>query len=123
MAHMHRRNNSGSGIGSEEADREVARGSKSGGRIQNRRILDVGTGTGRAAILFARGGANVTAVDASAQMLEVARARAIADDLQNITFGIGDVHALDGPRHKSRAISIGLVLNELPVVARVFMPP
>jgi ubiquinone/menaquinone biosynthesis C-methylase UbiE len=67
------------------------------GRIQNRRILDVGTGTGRAALLFARGGARVTAIDASEQMLEVARARAAAEDVHGITFGVGDVHALDFP--------------------------
>src|SRR5213595_626682 len=41
------------------------------GRIQDRPILDVGTGTGRAALLMARGGADVTAVDASEQMLQV----------------------------------------------------
>ena len=35
------------------------------GPIRDRVILDVGTGTGRAALLLARGGANVTAVDAS----------------------------------------------------------
>src|SRR5579862_731128 len=46
------------------------------GRIQHRRILDVGTGTGRAALLFAHGGAEVTGVDASSEMLTVARERA-----------------------------------------------
>src|SRR5581483_8744274 len=56
------------------------------GRIQHRRILDVGTGTGRAALLFARGGARVTAVDASPQMLEVARARADEQGIRSITF-------------------------------------
>jgi len=65
------------------------------GRIQHRRILDVGTGTGRAALLFARGGARVTAVDASPQMLEVARARADEQGIRSITFGVGDAHALE----------------------------
>ena len=46
------------------------------GRIGGRTILDVGTGTGRAALMFALGGAKVTALDASDQMLAVARARA-----------------------------------------------
>jgi 2-polyprenyl-3-methyl-5-hydroxy-6-metoxy-1,4-benzoquinol methylase len=63
------------------------------GRIQDRTIVDVGTGTGRAAILMARGGARVTAVDASEQMLEVARARAAAEKLP-IRFVRGDAHAL-----------------------------
>ena len=38
-------------------------------------ILDVGTGTGRAALLLARGGARVTGVDASEEMLAIARTR------------------------------------------------
>jgi ubiquinone/menaquinone biosynthesis C-methylase UbiE len=63
------------------------------GRIKDRPILDVGTGTGRAALLMARGGADVTAVDASEQMLEVARRRA-ADEHARIRFERGDAHAL-----------------------------
>src|SRR5262249_31199958 len=63
------------------------------GRIQDRSIVDVGTGTGRAAILMARGGARVTALDASEQMLEVARQRA-ADEQLKIRFLQGDAHAL-----------------------------
>ena len=65
------------------------------GRIQHRRILDVGTGTGRAALLFARGGARVTAVDASEQMLEVARTRAAEQGIGSVKFALGDAHALD----------------------------
>ena len=44
--------------------------------IAGRRILDVGTGTGRAAIALALKGAAVTGVDASEEMLAVARRRA-----------------------------------------------
>ena len=64
------------------------------GRIQGRSILDVGTGAGRAALLLARGGAHVTAVDASEAMLAVARRRAIEDGV-NVRFLRGDAHALD----------------------------
>ncbi|MFI5179548.1 MAG: class I SAM-dependent methyltransferase [Vicinamibacterales bacterium] len=64
------------------------------GRIKERRILDVGTGTGRAALLFARGGAQVTGVDASEHMLAVARQRA-ADEGLTIRFLAGDAHALE----------------------------
>src|SRR5712691_1428532 len=46
------------------------------GDVEGRTILDVGTGTGRAALQMARGGARVTAVDASEEMLAVARRRA-----------------------------------------------
>ena len=80
------------------------------GRIQHRRILDVGTGTGRAALLFAQGGARVTAVDASPQMLAVARARAEERGIKSITFGIGDAHMLD---FRDRAFEVACCLRVL----------
>jgi len=66
------------------------------GRIHERDILDVGTGTGRAALLLARGGARVTAIDASEEMLAVARQRA-AEQRVKVRFKLGDVHALAFP--------------------------
>jgi ubiquinone/menaquinone biosynthesis C-methylase UbiE len=62
--------------------------------VTGKRILDVGTGTGRAAIALARRGATVTGVDASAEMLAVARRRAAESGVQ-VTFVQGDAHALD----------------------------
>jgi len=59
-------------------------------------VLDVGTGTGRAALLLARRGAAATGVDASVQMLDIARERARHDNLE-VTFGIGDAHHLEYP--------------------------
>lgn len=64
------------------------------GRIKDRQMLDVGTGTGRAALILAAGGAKVTAVDASEEMLAIARQRA-AEQLLAITFQQGDAHALE----------------------------
>ena len=64
------------------------------GRIKDRAMLDVGTGTGRAAFILALGGAKVTAVDASEEMLAIARQRA-AEQLLTIKFQRGDAHALD----------------------------
>jgi ubiquinone/menaquinone biosynthesis C-methylase UbiE len=66
------------------------------GRIQDRHILDVGTGTGRAALLLARGGARVTGVDASEAMLAIARQRAAQEGVP-VDFVRGDAHALDFP--------------------------
>jgi 2-polyprenyl-3-methyl-5-hydroxy-6-metoxy-1,4-benzoquinol methylase len=66
------------------------------GEVSHRRVLDVGSGTGRAALLLARAGANVTALDASEPMLAVARQRA-ADEGLPISFVVGDAHALDFP--------------------------
>src|SRR5438067_9261066 len=79
------------------------------GRIQHRRILDVGTGTGRAALLFARGGAYVTAVDASQEMLAIARQRA-AEQRVKVRFQVGDVHAL---RFPDRAFDVVVCLRVL----------
>ena len=81
------------------------------GRIHERPILDVGTGTGRAALLFARGGARVTGVDASEQMLAVARQRA-ADEGVKATFQIGDAHDLAFPdRAFDVAVSLRLLMH------------
>lgn len=66
------------------------------GRIKDRGIIDVGTGTGRAAVMLALGGARVTAVDASEEMLEVARRRA-EDAVVRVNFVRGDAHALKFP--------------------------
>jgi ubiquinone/menaquinone biosynthesis C-methylase UbiE len=58
-----------------------------------RHVLDVGTGTGRAALALAAAGARVTGVDASGEMLGVARARAAALGVTP-TFEVADAHAL-----------------------------
>jgi ubiquinone/menaquinone biosynthesis C-methylase UbiE len=62
--------------------------------LEGRRILDVGTGTGRAAIALAKRGAMVTGVDASAEMLDVAGRRA-RDAGARVTFTQGDAHRLE----------------------------
>ena len=64
------------------------------GSTRDQTILDVGTGTARAALLMARGGARVTAVDASEEMLAIARRRA-ADEHLSIQFLRGDAHRLE----------------------------
>ena len=79
------------------------------GRIKDRPIIDVGTGTGRAAILMARGGARVTAVDASEQMLEMARRRA-SDEGLFVKFVRGDAHAL---QFHAREFDVAICLRVL----------
>ena len=81
------------------------------GRIAERPILDVGTGTGRAALLFAAGGAHVTAIDASEEMLAIARQRAQTEGL-HVKFQLGDAHELDFPdRAFDVAISLRLLMH------------
>jgi ubiquinone/menaquinone biosynthesis C-methylase UbiE len=57
------------------------------------RFLDIGTGTGEIALRAARAGADVTALDISAQMLEQARSKAARESL-SITFAEGDVQQM-----------------------------
>jgi 2-polyprenyl-3-methyl-5-hydroxy-6-metoxy-1,4-benzoquinol methylase len=81
------------------------------GRIKDRQILDVGTGTGRAALLMARGGARVTAVDASEQMLAIAERRAAEEHL-SIRFLTGDAHRLEfGDRAFDVVMSLRVLMH------------
>ena len=57
------------------------------------RVVDVGCGTGNAALLAAARGARVTGVDPALRLLEVARERAAAETL-NVTFLAGEAAAL-----------------------------
>ncbi|HJR60989.1 MAG TPA: class I SAM-dependent methyltransferase [Vicinamibacterales bacterium] len=61
--------------------------------VAGRRVLDVGTGTGRGAIALAGRGAVVTGVDASEEMLAVARRRA-GEARVSVTFAREDAHRL-----------------------------
>jgi ubiquinone/menaquinone biosynthesis C-methylase UbiE len=81
--------------------------------VEGRRILDVGTGTGRAAIALAKRGAIVTAVDASAEMLEVAARRA-EEAHATITFSRGDAHHLEFPDRSFDAVVCLRVLMHTP---------
>lgn len=79
--------------------------------VAGRRILDVGTGTGRAAIALARRGALVTAVDASSEMLQVAARRA-HDAGVSVTFAPGDIHALEfGDRSFDAVVCLRVLMH------------
>lgn len=74
-------------------------------------VLDVGTGTGRAAIALARLGAVVTGVDASEEMLRVARQRADAAGVA-VRFERGDAHALPFPDGSfTAAVSLRVLMH------------
>jgi ubiquinone/menaquinone biosynthesis C-methylase UbiE len=81
------------------------------GQVRGRAVLDVGTGTGRAALILAREGATVTAIDASDAMLEIARQHAEAEGL-SVRFSTGDAHALEFPdRSFEIAVSLRVLMH------------
>lgn len=81
------------------------------GDTHGRAVLDAGTGTGRAALLLARAGAAVTAVDASSEMLAIARRRAIEEGA-TIRFLAGDLHALEfADRSFDVAVSFRVIMH------------
>jgi ubiquinone/menaquinone biosynthesis C-methylase UbiE len=61
--------------------------------LAGQRVVDVGCGTGNAALLAAVRGARVTGVDPAPRLLDVARGRAAAAAL-DVTFRAGDAAAL-----------------------------
>lgn len=81
--------------------------------VTGRTILDVGTGTGRAALALAVRGATVTGVDASAEMLAVAERRA-KDAGIAVTFIRGDAHGLDFRPQSFDAVTCLRVLMHTP---------
>jgi ubiquinone/menaquinone biosynthesis C-methylase UbiE len=83
------------------------------GDVSGRRILDMATGTGRAALALAKRGARVTGADASSEMLAVARRRA-ADAGLVIDFVQGDAHALAYPDRSFDAVVCLRMLMHVP---------
>lgn len=81
--------------------------------LEGRTVLDVGAGTGRSAIGLAVGGALVTGLDASAQMLEVARKRAAAS-LVPVRFAQADAHHLPvAARSVDAALSLRVLMHAI----------
>jgi SAM-dependent methyltransferase len=81
------------------------------GPLAGRTVIDVGTGTGRAAIALAARGAAVTGIDASDAMLRVGRERAAAREV-DVTFAAGDAHAIPYPdRSFDVAVSLRVLMH------------
>jgi SAM-dependent methyltransferase len=79
------------------------------GHLEGCSVLDVGTGTGRAALALSARGARVIGLDASVEMLRVALSRAEARGLC-ATFTLGDAHALPFER---RSFDVAVCLRVL----------
>ena len=82
------------------------------------RVLDVGCGTGNAALVAARAGAIVLGVDPAERLIEVARARA-AEARLDAAFALGDATALDAADDALDAVVsvFGVIFAEAPVAA------
>lgn len=78
-----------------------------------RRVVDVGTGTGRAAIGLATAGASVIGLDASLEMLRVAERRAQAAGT-SVQFGVADAHHLPlADRSVDGAVSLRVLMHTI----------
>jgi ubiquinone/menaquinone biosynthesis C-methylase UbiE len=81
--------------------------------LPGRTVVDVGSGTGRAALALAAGGASVVALDASSQMLGVARQRAGESGFV-LRFAISDAHALPlADRSVDAAVCLRVLMHAL----------
>lgn len=81
------------------------------GPVQGRRIIDVGTGTGRGAFLLAAAGARVTGIDASEEMLAIARTRAREMHIA-VDFTVGDAHKVEfSDRSFDIAVSLRVLMH------------
>ena len=81
------------------------------GPVQGRRIIDVGTGTGRGAFLLAAAGARVTGIDASEEMLAIARSRA-REMHAAVEFTVGDAHKVEfADRSFDIAVSLRVLMH------------
>ena len=103
----------GSPIGQLVAAREAETFSRMAGPLGGRTVLDVGTGTGRLALLMTAAGASVTGIDASDEMLKVAGERAAAQRA-DVHFAIGDAHALAFPDRSFDVVVSSRVLMHTP---------
>jgi ubiquinone/menaquinone biosynthesis C-methylase UbiE len=82
------------------------------GPVKGRRIIDVGTGTGRGAFLLAGAGAQVTGIDASEQMLALAKQRAADTHATGVDFQVGDAHQIQfADRSFDVAVSLRVLMH------------
>ena len=90
------------------------------GDVRSKRVLDLGCGTGAAAITFAREGAVVIALDASAALLAKARARAEREEVK-VEWRTGDLADLAFLRAESIDVAFSAYsVAEVDDAARLF---
>jgi ubiquinone/menaquinone biosynthesis C-methylase UbiE len=86
-------------------------------------VLEFGCGTGSTAIAHAPFVRKIHAIDLSSRMIEIARDKAKAGDVDNVTFTQADIMTLDAPAQSYDAVLglnvLHLIVNRDAVLARV----
>ncbi|MBI4178666.1 class I SAM-dependent methyltransferase [bacterium] len=83
------------------------------GDIRGKKILEIGCGTGRQAVWFARRGAEVTAVDISEEALKSLRNQAAAENLPGIQILQMDAEHLQFPNDSFDVVYVNSVMMHL----------
>jgi ubiquinone/menaquinone biosynthesis C-methylase UbiE len=87
-------------------------------------VLEFGCGTGSTAIAHAPFVRKIDAIDFSSRMIEIAREKAKAGGIANVTFAQADIMTLDTPAQSYDAVLglnvLHLIANQDAVLARVF---
>lgn len=78
------------------------------GDLKNKRVLDVGAGTGRLSLSMAKIGAQVTALDISEQMLKI-----LKNKDKKITTIVGDAEALPFPNNTFDIVTAAFLIVHL----------
>ena len=78
------------------------------GDLRNKKILDVGCGNGVISLEYAKKN-NLTLIDISTNMLELAKANAQSKGIDNINYFRGSIEEFDSPEKYDAIIAIGLL--------------
>jgi 2-polyprenyl-3-methyl-5-hydroxy-6-metoxy-1,4-benzoquinol methylase len=79
------------------------------GDLTDKKVLDIGCGSGRISFLLAKKGANVTGVDYSQNMINLAKKYQTTQDLPNIEFIHGDLEQFSPDKKYDISIALGVV--------------
>ena len=87
-------------------------------------VLEIGCGTGSTAIVHAPYVKRIHAIDISEKMIEIARDKANAENVQNVTFEVSTIEDLDPPAHAYDAVLgmsiLHLLENKEATIAKVY---
>ena len=79
------------------------------GKLAGKKVLDVGCGSGRVSFMLAKEGANVTGVDYSENMLNLAKNYQTKHGISNVKFVHGDLEQFSPDEKFDISIALGVV--------------